>query len=253
MKIETNSQLVNISEITIDPVADLNPMMCELEFNSFKETMKDGQNENATISLENGKMMLIDGRNRMKALIQLGIETISADVSTRPMTMREKLDCVKSKEARRHQSVNTKAVSAWKWYQMSKKAGEKINMSESAALYGADNRLMSVVNKLHTKYGRQDIIALLAEGKKINISDDEDMPYMTDSLRTIEKWVKKQASKLITTNTISAIRNDIADMSIEDEAEVINIINHAKKHLNLDGLKILASDLYAYIKEIENA
>jgi hypothetical protein len=191
---------------------------------------------------------LFDGRNRVKAMKDLEYTKIKARIF-KNLTDKDILSKVNSAENRRHQSQGCRAVTAWVYFQEQKKLGIKMTQQEAAQICGADHRLMSIVNKIHKSYKRDDIIAVLKEGKKINISNDDDMPFATDNLRSIERWLLKESIKLESVESISAVEPEV---SLEEEKHIYEAIDYLKKHLKLPALKKANKELYSVIKNIEN-
>lgn len=68
---------INLNDLPIHPAAELFPMMSETEFQAMKEDIRlHGQNDDVLIW--NGT--LLDGRNRLKACTELGIEAGWAEI-----------------------------------------------------------------------------------------------------------------------------------------------------------------------------
>jgi len=243
---------VNIDELKIHRYANLLPMMDEQSFVDHKDSIEEkGLLRPIDVVLENGELYILDGRNRTKAMRELGKNKIKANIYEN-LSEKEKLDIVSMAENRRHQSAGSLAVSSWNYMNEEKKLGNNVNQRDAAASMGADYRLVSLVNKIYNKHKRGDIIQLLSEGKKINIGESDDSPYMTDNLKTIDRWILKQASRIKTTEPIQSLNDDILELTLDEEVELTNIIEHSRKLLRPIALKALNNRLYAFVKEMEN-
>ena len=251
--IEYEKYDISLDEIKIDEVANINPMMDDKQFEALKNDIAEkGQLEPGIAYFgRNGKVYLLDGRNRAKALKALHKDTIMLWITHEKLSKVQKMELFKTKEMRRQKSASQIAVTCWLWYIEMKKNGEKLSMQEAAKEFGADHRLVSTVNIIHEKLKRDDIIAILARGGKVNTSMDSKVPYLTDNVRTIRKWLEKQAISL--REVIKEPEVNEFHISYEKELLASKRIDMLKKDFSLEELKYFVNRLYTTIKEIENA
>jgi len=93
----------------IHPLANINPMMNDQEFQALKDDIElNGQLEPIYIYRD----LIVDGRNRTKALSQLGSKTVLAYEVPWNSTTEDIRIIVMGEENRRHQSQSQLAVKA---------------------------------------------------------------------------------------------------------------------------------------------
>ncbi len=105
---------LNISNLKIHQLANINPMMDDKQFEALKNDIElKGQLEPIAIYRD----LIVDGRNRTKALAQLGSETVLAIELPWNYSTEDIRSYVMSKEKRRHQTQSQLAIKAlgmWK-------------------------------------------------------------------------------------------------------------------------------------------
>ena len=234
-------------------------MMRMMDQNEFDALVKDISANglltpiDVMVDPKSKKIVLLDGRNRKKAYEELELEEIQVNVVPF-MDDKGTLEFIRGKEQRRHQSNSSKAIMAWKYQKEQEKLGVKISIVEASDILGADRRLVSLVKKIVTTYQRPDIIATLANGNKINVSDDPLHPVYTDNLTRISKWVLAQRAKMednVVTRALEGIVKTIIGegTSIEEEMVIRQMIEFADIKLSKDGMDKLANDLYAFNRD----
>lgn len=110
MKYVARTEVVNIADIVGDhAVAAANPMMTEVQYRSLKADIEK-RGQQVEILLYRNK--IVDGRNRVKALRELGQLTVKAGIIKHKTTEQELKEIVAMAETRRHQSDTQRAIGA---------------------------------------------------------------------------------------------------------------------------------------------
>ncbi len=127
----------------IHDIAYSNPYYSEVEHLALKEDINtNGQQDPIFVSAgKNGKVF--DGKNRIRALLELGITEVLYAVAPVNYTKKEMQMVADSKETRRHQTVNQKAIKAWKY---TKDGGGTKTGKDVGLKYGVDKQLISKIN-----------------------------------------------------------------------------------------------------------
>ena len=131
---KNNVRTMQVDQVEIHELAHLTPTMTKEDFTRLKLSIKEHGQENP-IMLYRGKC--IDGRHRVKALRELGIELVTYESENSQLS----IDDVRDKilhvyENRRHETPTQKAIMAWREYQRLRELGEKIGQGEVADWMG---------------------------------------------------------------------------------------------------------------------
>ena len=124
---------------------------------------------------------IVDGRHRLRALSELGIETIKCEDLPRNLTLDEVRNRVISSEIRRHETPTQLAVKAYYYYKSNKNCTQK----DAAKKFGVPCARISEVSSI-VKAGREDLVRLLGEGKSVILDDNS----FTTSIQNVYRQVK---------------------------------------------------------------
>lgn len=228
----------DVYKVELHELVYLTPGMSEEDYLSLKDSIKEfGQLE--PIKMYRGKV--IDGRNRIKALKELGITKVKYKNLDPQIPLEEVKELVvKGFERRRHQTVTQKAISAYKYMLEQHNNGNKITIGEAAELFGSKRDVVSRVKSLH-KIAGDEVIEALFNGKKIII--DKINNKSTDNIRSILNYYKLLNQEIIDNNKEQKL--DLTD----EEKEFINEIfdNLYSQHSSLLLLG-LANKIYKELK-----
>ncbi len=206
----------------IHTVAKDNPMMSESQLLALKDSIESiGQSD--PIKVWRGKV--VDGRNRLKALKELGIDTVLL-INLPHKAGKEYLQSVADgSEARRHQTPTQLAVKA---FRISKKTGQ--SLKKCAVIAGVSEssvNIVSAINKI-----RPDILDILQGGNLYKLSNG----YATDSLQSIRKDLKSiSEASSVTKEDIENMIKHAQDVTPEDET-INALVVKLKQFINIAGL-----------------
>ena len=103
-------EIIQLSAIKgTDAVAKVNPLMTTIEFDALKLSIRDNGLQ-VPIILCRG--LVIDGRNRLRALEELGYREVDCYTLPRNTSIKIKIEVVNMAETRRHQTPTQKACTA---------------------------------------------------------------------------------------------------------------------------------------------
>jgi len=175
-------EILETESLVLHPEALATPRMNVEQFEALKDHIdKHGQLE--PVTTYRGK--IVDGRHRWLVLQELGIGTIKAVKMANNSTLQQIKDVVIGKETRRHETASQLAIRAYKHILGST---DKISQAEAAKMFGANVKRISEAKKIAVTYNRPDILELLFDGEKFN-TGTTDIPFLTDSLGTILRWL----------------------------------------------------------------
>lgn len=178
-------EIIEITEITLHELTNTHPVMTDKQFNAFKADIRNN-GQLVPVLVYRGK--IVDGRHRYRALLEIGISTIKINRLSNNMTITEVKEIINSTETRRHQTPTQLAIKAYKLYTGGMKRAKAVNST------GCSNtNLKYVINIINL--GREDIINLLTDGYKYNVSNDARFVKMTDSLSAIVRKVKLEVEQ----------------------------------------------------------
>jgi len=216
-----------ISDYPIHPAAELFPMMSETEFQAMKEDIRlHGQNDDVLIW--NGQ--LLDGRNRLKACNELGIEPGWAEL---PKTI-DPVDWVLSHNLhRRHLTTSQRAMVATNLATLrdgEKKAGSGIPLPQSSQADAAAQLHVSVdsvkkARKVRAKASKKVIAAVEAGTMSLNAAVKTTKPKASQEAKAAAKAAKEKAKaeavaeKARAKAEAAGARQKLKDDAAEDKAE----------------------------------
>lgn len=182
----------------VHSLAQDNPMMDTIQLEALAGSISSiGQQE--PIKIYRGKV--VDGRNRLKALDMLGINSVKFKSLPHKTSVDELKKIVSGTETRRHQSKTQLAIKA---YRLSINSG--VSQAKAAALIGVSTKLVENASSVFNI--SPDIINGLFEGKRYKF----DSGRSTDSLGSILSDLKsKQKEKMINVGSVDIENNDDID------------------------------------------
>lgn len=159
-------------------LAEEHPMMLDENYEALRLDIKaNGQLE--PVVRYRGK--IVDGRHRLKALKDLGIDIISCKDLPRDLALDDVKSRVISSEIRRHETPTQLAVKAY----YHSKENKGITQKASAEKFGVDLKRVSELSSI-VKAGREDIAMMLGKGKTVTVEDN----YATASIQMLYRQVK---------------------------------------------------------------
>lgn len=191
-----SKQKTNISDYPIHPAAELFPMMSETEFQAMKEDIRlHGQNDDVLIW--NGT--LLDGRNRLRACTELGIDPGWAEL---PKTLDPVAWVLSHNLHRRHLTTAQRAMVATNLATLrdgEKKAGSSIELPQSSQADAAEKLHVSVssvkrARRVRAKASKKVIAAVEAGTMSLNAAEATTKPVKPKTKPGMEKV---SAAKLV--------------------------------------------------------
>ncbi len=232
---------MNIDELSLHAEALTTPRMGAEQFEALKADIDmHGQLDPAT--LYRGK--IVDGRHRYLILKELGVTTMKVVKMANNSTIADIKAVVRSKETRRHETASQLAVTA---YRMVLESGGTVSQAAAAKLVGANKKRVGEAKQIDVTYKRPDILELVFNGGKFN-TGTEYIPFMSDSLGTILRWLGENKAPA---GTDTEIGIDARDELTEDEQIIINKYVAAAKDESKLVLKELATRLYILTQEAD--
>ncbi len=173
----------NVLTVLEHSISALHPLHTPDQFQGLLNNIRlNGQKE--PVKMYRGK--LVDGRHRLKALKQLGIEYIEYITLPNNLTIEQVKDAVIASEVRRHQTPTQLALTALALYD----AGG-VTQEEACAQAQANVRILQRALAIQ-KLGRNDILMRLHSGKLFDVSTTSKFAKPTDSLGAILQYLKDQ-------------------------------------------------------------
>lgn len=230
----------SLNDLTIHPEAEATPIMTSELFNAFKYDIETkGQLD--PVLVYRGR--IIDGRHRYMALKELGIDNIIAQDISNNTTLDDIKSIIKSKEQRRHQTSTQLAIYAWKQFARIKQSGQKITQEEAAKEYGTNVKQLKRVVSINKRRG-DNILDILFNGGKIDIGEPG-RPMLTDSLASIESWIKRIDEA--TSGTIDIGFSPREDL-LEHEQSIVNTYINAINNESAAVRDAISKQLYVDLK-----
>jgi len=127
-----------IADLRVHELASINPMMNSIQFGALKDSIDRVGQKNPILIWRH---FIIDGRNRTKALAELGADEVNALILPYNYTTEDLKELVMTEENRRHQTEAQRAIQAWalwkgrlgntKKYKTAKDASNDVGVSET--------------------------------------------------------------------------------------------------------------------------
>lgn len=224
-------RVVTISEYPVHPAAELFPMMSETEFQAMKEDIRlHGQNDDVLIW--NGT--LLDGRNRLRACTELGIEPGWAEL---PKTIDPVSWVLSHNLHRRHLTPGQRAMVAEKLAtlqsgdnQHTKEGGsiEPPSRAEAAAQLKVSLASVKRARRVRAKASKKVIAAVEAGTMSLNAAEATTKPKASQAVKAAAKAAKEQAKaeaaaekareKLEAAGARQKLKDDAAEAKAEAQA-----------------------------------
>jgi len=248
IKVKVEKSIIDVFDIDVDSLelhelAKLTPRMNELDYQALKKDIEvNGQRDPGV--LFRGKV--IDGRHRLWILSALGHKTMKFTKMPSNSSKAELVALVKSKETRRHDTTAQKAIMAFNYINSS---DEQVTQKEAAELYGVSVKRVIEAKKIVVQYGRRDILDLLFAGNKFNVGTVE-VPFMTDSLGTIIKWLEKYGVAAKTEKQIDLDRDE--ELTDDEElwlTKLVALVGKEREAVRKTAARRLYSTLNQVVEE----
>ncbi len=138
-------------------VASLHRTMSDSEYEQLKEWIhREGQLD--PIKVFRGR--IVDGRHRTKALQELGIETVKAEVLPHNMSLTNLKGIVMASEARRTDTLAQRAIKAYRYMN----SEDDVNQTEAGTLFNVHRSEISRVGTIEKKIGSDLVDEMYANG-----------------------------------------------------------------------------------------
>jgi len=236
---------LNLKEILIHDIALLTPQMTKLDFGALKNSIELNGQETPIVMY---KGRCVDGRHRIKALIELGETSISARNEQSNLSEEDiKNKVLNVYERRRHQTPTQKAIIAMRYYDSSLLNGERIGKGKAAETMGTSRNSMNKAEQLQ-KLAGSEIIELLFNGNKINIGTDS-KPSMTDSLTSLVNHFKSNVDSIIASSLgKQEMSNNMTDEELDTCRTAVETLEYEYGQRMLLTISKL---LYSRVNELE--
>ena len=193
---------IEVDKLAFDTMHSCNnPLTGDDEYEALRESISRIGQTDAVIRYWDGTQWICgDGRHRAKACKELGIPIYVRDIPIEATDAEIALIMLGTSNSR-NESLTQRAIKA---YRSINKHG--LVAKDACKLIGVRNTLVSFVSSI-IKYGHEDKLEGLFQGKKLNIGSIED-PKWTASLEVIAKWAKREyeAVRLITSDEAEEYR-----------------------------------------------
>ena len=224
---------LELESLSVHELAYSTPSMSNEAFEALKESI-DVNGQEVPVVTYRGK--IVDGRHRYLALKQLGINTILTESLDSSISIQEVSNKIQIFESRRHASTSQLAIRAYRL----KLSGASKTLSEASKSIGAVTKRVSEAKKIAETYGRLDILESIFNSEKFN-TGTEQVPFMTDSLGTILRWLSENRSKSKDLNYNLSIEDEIT----EDEQAIANRFSYKIKNESTRTKKEIIKLIYA--------
>lgn len=228
-------EIVDIGSVKLHPLTETHPKMSHEQFLAFmKDVEANGQLQ--PVLVYRGK--IVDGRHRHKALELLKVGTIKVERLDNNLSLDEVRKLVESTEKRRHQSPTQLAIKGYRLYKEI-----KITQANVVERVGCSLANLKHVISLEA-LGRVDIIELLEEGSKMDISRDSRYVKMSDSLLAIVTYVKEQKARIEGLQAKMDMEEEKKSFVDKSEIDALNAVSLLVGSWSNEAKKILIAQLY---------
>lgn len=157
--IEKERTLVSkdVREVVVHRVAEMHRLMNEAEYAALLSSIRE-RGQTVPVIFYRGK--LVDGRHRLRALLELGISKIVVDELNNNMTIEDVIDLVMDTEIRRTDTVAQKAIKAYGWI----KNGDKRTQKDASTKFAVPQARISEAKKIEEMMGTNSTEELYAKG-----------------------------------------------------------------------------------------
>jgi hypothetical protein len=228
---------IPVNELQLHPEAMSTPLMLPEQYQAFKLSIEtDGQQDPGVVF----RGRLVDGRHRLKALIELGIPTMKVVKMPNNSTIEEIRARVCAKENRRQQTPSQLAIYGYNKY----KQGIHATIADAAKYSGVSTKQIARAKRIDTYHRRPDILDAIFNAGKIDIGTGNRV-LLTDSLATLDNWLAENTAKIVGNTIGLSVREELS----ESEELMIGQILHLVSRESTLLLEQLAARLYSKAKE----
>ena len=214
-----------------DTSAEMFPMMNDIQLGILKDSLNINRQREAVLTWRN---KIVDGRNRCKALNELGVSDVTVKKLPHKMTEEERGSLVKLIEnTRRHETSTQLACSAVREYYRLRALGEKVTAGNIVKKFPVSLSNFKIAKWIYENY-RADF-EVLFEGKGIQLNRSK---RVTTSLTTVKRLRMEQEE----TNEFLNRKCEEVDGE-SDHKEYIAMVTLAK---GLSPLIALSRDLHGF-------
>lgn len=229
-------EIVKLSEVSLHQLTETHPIMNAEQFAALvKDIEENGQLQ--PVLVYRGK--IVDGRHRYRALSQLDKDEIKIERLSNNMKLDEVAKLVESTEMRRHQSPTQLAIKGYRLY----KEG---NLTQAAVTGRVGCSLANLKHVISLEsYGRMDLIELLENGGKMDISRDPRYSKLSDSLLAIVTWIKEEKARIEGLQAEADLDSEENRMRLDKaESSQLQAVNLITANWSNEQKKILIAQLY---------
>jgi len=217
-------------------IAKMHPLYTDEQFIALKLDI-DKRGQKVPIILYRGKV--VDGRHRLRAIKELGLQTIICTELSSRMTLEQVIKEVNTTEIRRHQSPTQLAIKANKLYERSNK---ELTLEQAVKQSQATNTNTKRVRQL-IKMGRRDLVDMLERGMLVDTSL-ESFSTPTDSLAAVITFAKSTDAKL------SSCVDDKSAEFDEPKPTSINSVGVSSVVSMIKALGLSKTDILAIVEKV---
>ena len=201
---------VLVREVELHELCEMHPIMSDSQFEALKDSLNlNGQQK--PITLYRGKV--IDGRHRIKAMIELDKNEATAEEVPRNTKMDEVKAFVRASETRRHQSVSQLACNAYLALHNPKSSIK--TASEAAIDFGVSKRDVSYCVTIANACG-SDVIKALALGEKASVPLNGSFKSYTSIRSLYNAITRDKKSEMMKPTASQSISKKDADHWVRD-------------------------------------
>jgi len=217
---------LDVEKVEIHPIADLHRNHSEAEFNALKEGIRlNGQITPAI--MYRGK--LVDGRHRLKALKELGMDKIKVIELKNNLTLPEVEEVVIDSENRRTDTPAQKAIRALKW-----KRAHGGSTKDAGLKFGVNRSDVSMADSVFTRLGEDIMNKMYLHGRvMLGGKRYSTIRSLYNALKESDRAIERN-SELKMIDEVKDIVNRIKSISERDDGAVhiTQIITISKKILD---------------------
>lgn len=216
-------ETLEVDTVQVHKLANAHRTMTELEFEALKLGI---QESGQIVPVITYKGKIVDGRHRLRALQELGEETIKADSLPGNISLAEVRNRVLSTEIRRADNVMQKAI---RGYRLCLDSG--ITQTEASLKVGIAQDQISRAKKVHSKLGLEFLDSLYHTGYVM--LGQRKLTQLRDILKHYEVKPASDREYEPPTERVSEVYTALKQMSEVGSAEELLLVAHRAKQLAL--------------------
>ncbi|RLG27627.1 hypothetical protein DRO03_11735 [Methanosarcinales archaeon] len=226
-----------IKDLKVHKMASMNPMMNQNQYDALRGSIEEvGQRQPIVI----WRGQIIDGRNRTKALAELGSKTVNVIELPYNYTIEQIRSEVLGSENRRHQTEAQRAIQAWSmWKGRLGNNKEYRTAREAANEIGVSKAYVEKAEWIAKRRGEEILHTLFDTGSCVCCGRE------VKNLATLQSVIKRDDDE----NAEAALKSSIEPITNEDKVTInafVKMISNEKKEVILE----IAKKLYATGKEL---